>query len=176
MQSQQMYPEENGYGAFEAFSEPSSSDYGYRDHINSSMGEKLNPRQSAKHRGRWYWQRIVLAILSLPLLFVLSAMMLAGNNGIMGVLLIVVILLSVNILAYLLSGQQWGIKGQIRQFGLRFALAIISGALLFPLSFLMLASGNGPVGVVLVWVSILTMNAISYMTAFDIPVSADNEI
>ena len=171
MQSQQMYPEENGYGAFEpAFNAPSAaSDYGFRDHVSGSMGEKLNPRQSAKRRGRWYWQRVVLAILSLPLLFALSAMMLAGNNGTMGVLLIAVILLSVNILAYLLSGQQREVRGQVRQFGLRFALAMISGALLFPLSYLMAVGGNGPVGVVLVWVIILTINAISYLTAFNNP-------
>jgi len=167
MQSQQMYPEENRYSAFEpAFNMPSSAEYDYRDPLSSAMGEKLRPRRARKSRRGWFWQRVVLAILSLPLFFVLSAMMLAGDNGAMGVLLIVAILLSVNILVYLLSGQPWGARRQVRQFGLRFALALISGALLFPLSFLMTISGNGPVGVVLVWVIILTMNAISYLTAF----------
>lgn len=167
MQSQQMYPEENRYGTFEpAFSELSSFEPGYRKYNSGSMGEKLHPVQPTKKRGRWLWQRIVLAIVSLLLLFVLSDMMLLGNNGMIGVLLVVVILFSVNIIVHLLSGYHQRVKGEVRQFGLRFALALLSGALLFPLSYMMLASNTGPVGVVLVWVIILTINAISYITAF----------
>ncbi len=167
MQSQQMYPEENGYSTFEpAFSEPSSVERDYREYNSGPTGEKLHPLQPTKHRGRWYWQRVVLAILSLLLLFVFSDMMLQGDNGMLGVLLVLVILFSVNIIVYLLSNHHRRMKGEVRQFGLRFALALVSGALLFPLSYMMAAGNNGPVGVLLVAVSILTINAIFYFTAF----------
>lgn len=40
----------------------------------------------------------------------------------------------------------------------------------------MAVGGNGPVGVVLVWVIVLTLNAISYLTAFDVAVDTDDEM
>ncbi len=52
---------------------------------------------------RGYGPRLVLAYISGILLVVLAYMMLLGNNGIAGVLVVVIGILSVNIISYLTS-------------------------------------------------------------------------
>lgn len=172
MQSQQMNPEENRYQTFEPpfSSHTPAFEYGDRESFSSPFGEKLKPVQAAKKRGRWLGFRIVLALISLILLFLLSWIVLSGTNGpddpvAVQLLLVWVSILSINIIVHLLSHQQQT-KERIRQFGLRLAFALISGALLFPLSEMMIEGDNGVAGILLVWVSILSINIISYLTAF----------
>lgn len=163
MQSQQMDPEENRYEGYGPFSTDSPY-HENRDHFASSLGEKLSSGSTKRYISK-PWLRVIIGLISAVLLLLLSYSVFDEHDGGIKILLICVSILSINIISNLLIG--WRRKQRrMRGLELRLVLAFISGIVLVIGSNFMIVSNNGVTGVLVVVVSILCINVVSYLTSY----------